>query len=201
MATNSLDAPVMKEVGEAVRALAALQKILAGLVAHMPASIPPDKAKAAAMKVRKYMERYAPVTKISGSKVFEKLSPQAQEGVKWIDGVIADLMAKEDALRTAARTADLDFAKDPKKAIKQIKAASKEAGNPSWATGTIAKVEKEFKDRESKQESIEQLADFLDGAKDIGGVEGSCLNSLGLVILLHWIWKYLKAKGSSAPKV
>lgn len=201
MPTSSLDAPVMKELAEAVRALAALEKILAGLVAHMPASVSPDKAKAAALKVRKFMARYAPITKVAGSKVFDQLSPQAQAGVKWIDGVIVDLMAKEDALRNATKTADLDFAKDPDKALKQIKLAGKAAGNPPWATGTIARVEKEVKTYEGTKQDLDRLGDFLSKAGKLGGIEGACLTSLGLVILLHWILKYLREKSGSAPKV
>ncbi len=201
MATSALDAPVLKGVGEAVRALAALQKILNGLVARMPASVPPDKAKAAALKVRKFLALYAPMTKIAGSKIFDQLSAEAQAGVLWIDGVIADLMKVEDALKNAAKAADLDVAKDPNKALKQIKAAAKEAGNPPWATGTIAKVEKELKTYEGQKSKLDALGNLLSTAQKIGGVEGNCLSALGLVILLHWIWKYLKDKAGSAPKI
>jgi hypothetical protein len=200
MASASLDAPILKGVGEAVRALAALQKMLNSIVPHMPASVAPDKAKAAALKVRKFLGLYAPMTKIAGSRIFDELSPEAQKGVLWTDSVIADLMKVEDALRAAAKTADLDVAKDPAKAMKQIKAAAKQAGNPPWATGTIAKVERELKVYEGQKSKLDSLGDFLSTAQKIGGVEGNCLSALGLVILLHWILRYLKDKASSAPK-
>jgi len=200
MDTQALDAPVMKGVGEAVRALAALQKGLAAIVAHMPASVAPDKAKAAALKVRKFMAKYAPMTKISGSKIYEQLSPEAQEGVLWLDGVIADLMKLEDALKAAAKTADLDIAGNPDKAIKQFKAAAKEAGNPPWATGTVAKVEKEFKTYTGQKDKLDALANLLKTGQKIGGIEGTAVSALGLVILLHWVFKFLKDKMGSAPK-
>ena len=200
MTTAPLDAPVLKGVGEAVRALAALQKILNGLVAHMPASVPPDKAKALAVKLRKFMAKYAPMTKISGSKIFDQLSPEAQAGVLWLDGVIADLMKMEDALKVAAKTADLDIAKNPDKAVKQFKLAAKEAGSPPWATGTIAKVEKEFKTYTGQKDKLDALANILKTGDKIGGIEGTCVSALGLVILLHWVFKYLKDKMGAAPK-
>jgi hypothetical protein len=47
---------------------------------------------------------------------------------------------------------------------------------------------------------LDKLGDFLDTAKDIGGVEGGALSALGLVILLHMIWKFLTSKKNTAPK-
>jgi hypothetical protein len=201
MPEAALDAPVLKEIGEAVRALNGLHKALGSAVARPPVSIPPARAKALAVKVHKYMQRYAPITKITGSKLFDALSPEAQEGVKWVDEVIAELMKQEAALRAAAKAADQKFAKDPVKAIKAMKTAAKEAGNPAWAKTSITEIEKGIKEHQAKRETMEQLSDFLDGAKDLGGVQGDALSALGLVILLHMVWKFLTGKKNSAPKV
>lgn len=201
MGDAALDAPVLKEVGEAVRALTGLHKALGAEVARPPVSVAPAKAKALAVKVHKYMVRYAPITKINGSKLYDALSPEAQAGVRWVDEVIAELLKQEAALRAASKAADQKFAKDPAKAMKAMKLAAKEAGNPTWAKTSISEIEKGIKDYQGKRESLEQLADFLDGAKDIGGVEGGVLSGLGLVILLHMIWKFLTLKKKSAPRV
>ena len=201
MAEAAFDAPVLKEVAEAVRALTGLHKALGAEVARPPVSLSPAKAKALAVKVHKYLLRYAPITKINGSKLYDALSPEAQAGVRWVDEVIAELLKQEAALRAASKAADQKFAKDPAKAMKALKAAAKEAGNPAWAKSSITEIEKGIKDYQGRRESLEQLSDFLDGAKDIGGVEGAGLSALGLVILLHMLWKFLTLKKNAAPKV
>ena len=201
MADAALDAPVLKEVAEAVRALAGLQKALGSEVARPPVSVAPAKAKALAVKVHKYMLRYAPITRISGTKLHDALSPEAQEGVRWVGEVIAELLKQEAALRAASKAADQNFAKDPAKAMKALKTAAREAGNPAWAKSAITEIEKGIKEYQGRRESLEQLGDFLDGAKDIGGVEGGVLSGLGLVILLHMVWKFLTMKKNAAPKI
>ena len=200
MADTALDAPVLKEVAEAVRALNGLHKALGSEVARPPASVSPAKAKALAVKVHKYMVRYAPITKIQGSKLYDALSPEAQAGIRWVDEVVAELLKQEAALRAASKAADQKFGKDPAKAMKALKAAAKEAGNPPWAKTAITEIEKGIKEFEGRRETLDKLGDFLDTAKDIGGVEGGALSALGLVILLHMIWKFLTGKKNTAPK-
>ena len=64
MNSAALDAPILKEVGEAVRALDALYRGLGLLVSRLPGNVPADKAKPAAVKVHAYIKRYTPVTKV-----------------------------------------------------------------------------------------------------------------------------------------
>ena len=104
------------------------------------------------------------------SKVYGQLRPVTQEVLRWLDETMAELLKPDYALRMAAKTADLDFAKDPAKAIKQIEAANAEAGKPSWATGMIMRIEKEVKTFERQKSKVDTLGGFLDGARDIGGI-------------------------------
>ena len=69
--------------------------------------MPAVKAKPAAVKVHAYIKRFAPATKVIGSKVYDALSPQAQDGLKWLGDTIADLIKVEAALRKAARVLDM----------------------------------------------------------------------------------------------
>ncbi len=195
-----LDAPVLKGVAEAVRALDTLHKEIGALVARLPASIPPAKAKAAAVKVHNYLKRHAPLTKLIGSKIYDALSPDAQDGLKWLGDVIADLLTTEAALRRASKTADMDFAKDPDALIKAIRTAAKDADNPSWIPSTLARIEHDSKPDESKKLRTEALVKVMQKGTEIGGITGTSISSLALLVLLHMIWKMLGKKLTGKPK-
>lgn len=200
MDTAALDAPILKEVGEAARALDALYRGLGLLVSRLPGNVPADKAKPAAVKVHAYIKRYAPVTKVIGSKVYDALSPETQDGLKWLDGTIAEMIKVEAALRKAQKTQDMDFAKDPEGVIKGIKVAAKEAGNPSWVPGTLAKIEKDIKIDDDRKKRTEALVKVMQKGQDIGGVPGTAISSLALLVLLWMIWKTLGHKLKDRPK-
>lgn len=197
---EKFDAPIRKEVGEAVRALEALHRGLGPLVSRLPKSVPAEKAKPAAVKVHAYLKRYAPVTKVMGSPVFDALSPETQEGLRWLDGTIAELMKTEAALRKAARVLDMDFAKDPEGVVKAIRVAAKEAGNPSWIPGTLARIEKEIKIEEDRKKRTEALVKIMQKGQEIGGVPGGAVSSLALLVLLYMMWKYLTGRLGDKPK-
>ena len=200
MDTTALDAPILKEVGEAARALDALYRGLGLLVSRLPGNVPADKAKPAAVKVHAYIKRYAPVTKVIGSKVYDALAPDTQEGLRWVDGTISDLIKVEAALRKAVRVQDMDFAKDPEGVIKAIKVAAKEADNPSWMPGTLARIEKDIKIDDDRKKRTEALVKVMQKGQDIGGVPGTAISSLALLVLLHMIWKMLAVKLKNKPK-
>lgn len=200
MSVETLDAPVLKGVGEATRALDTLHKEIGTLVARVPNSIPPAKAKAAAVKVHKYLKRHAPLTKVVGSKIYDGLSKDAQDGLKWLDDVVAELMKTEAALRKATKTADMDFAKEPDAVIKAIRTASKEADNPSWIPTTLARIEHDSKPDESRKLRTEALVKVMQKGTEIGGITGTSISSLALLVLLHMIWKMLGKKLTGKPK-
>lgn len=200
MDTTALDAPILKEVGEAARALDALYRGLGLLVSRLPGNVPADKAKPAAVKVHAYIKRYAPVTKVIGSKVYDALSPETQDGLKWLDGTIGEMIKVEAALRKAQKTQDMDFAKDPEGVIKGIKVAAKEAGNPSWVPGTLARIEKDIKIDDDRKKRTEALVKVMQKGQDIGGVPGTAISSLALLVLLWMIWKTLGHKLKDRPK-
>ena len=200
MDTAALDAPILKEVGEAARALDALYRGLGLLVSRLPGNVPADKAKPAAVKVHAYIKRYAPVTKVIGSKVYDALSPEAQDGLKWLDDTIGELIKTEVALRKAVRVQDMDFAKDPEGVIKAIKLAAKEANNPSWVPSTLVKIQKDIQIDDDKKKRTEALVKVMQKGQDIGGVPGTAISSLALLLLLHMIWKLLAVKLKSKPK-
>ena len=200
MNAAAIDAPIMKEVGEAARALDALFRGLGPLVSRLPGNVPADKAKPAAVKVHAYIKRYAPVTKVIGSKVYDALSPEAQDGLKWLDDTIGELIKTEVALRKAVRVQDMDFAKDPEGVIKAIKLAAKEANNPSWVPSTLVKIQKDIQIDDDKKKRTEALVKVMQKGQDIGGVPGTAISSLALLLLLHMIWKLLAVKLKSKPK-
>ena len=200
MTTAALDAPILKEVGEAVHALDALFRDLGPLVTRLPGNVPAAKAKPAAVKVHNYIKRYAPVTKVIGSKVYDALTPPTQEGLRWLDETIADLIKTEVALRRAARVLEMDFAKDPEAVIKAIKIAAKEADNPSWVPGTLAKIENDIKIDDDRKKRTEALVKVMQKGQDIGGVPGTAISSLALLVLLHMIWKLLARKLKDKPR-
>ena len=144
MNTTALDATVLKEVGEAVRAYDALFRSIGPLVSRLPANVPAAKAKPAAVKVRNFLKRYAPATKVIGSRDYDGLSDQTKAGLLWLDGVIAELLATEAALRKATKMLIVDFAQDPEAVMKAIKLAGKTARNPSWVSATLARIEKDI---------------------------------------------------------
>ena len=197
---DTIDAPVLKEIGEAAKALDALFRGLGPLVSRLPGNVPADKAKPAAVKVHAYIKRYAPVTKVIGSKVHDALAPDTQEGLRWVDGTISDLIKVEAALRKAVRVQDMDFAKDPEGVIKAIKVAAKEADNPSWMPGTLARIEKDIKIDDDRKKRTEALVKVMQKGQDIGGVPGTAISSLALLVLLHMIWKMLAVKLKNKPK-
>jgi hypothetical protein len=196
----TLDAPILKEVAEAAKALDALYRGLGPLVSRLPKSVPAEKAKPAAVKVHAWLKRYAPVTKVMGSKVYDALGPDTQEGLKWLDGTVSDMLKVEAALRKAVRTQDMDFAKDPEGVIKAIRVAAKEADNPSWIPGTLAKIEKDIKIDDDRKKRTEALVKVMQKGQDIGGVPGTAISSLALLVLLHMIWKMLAHKLKDKPK-
>ena len=197
---DTIDAPVLKEIGEAAKALDALFRGLGPLVSRLPGNVPADKAKPAAVKVHAYIKRYAPVTKVIGSKVYDALSPETQDGLKWLDGTIGEMIKVEAALRKAQKTQDMDFAKDPEGVIKGIKVAAKEAGNPSWVPGTLARIEKDIKIDDDRKKRTEALVKVMQKGQDIGGVPGTAISSLALLVLLWMIWKTLGHKLKDRPK-
>ncbi len=200
MPESALDAPILKEIGETVRGLDALFKDIGPLVSRLPGNVPAAKAKPAAVKVHNFLKRHAPVTKIIGSKVYDGLSDQTKEGLKWVDGVVSDLMATEVHLRRASKTLEMDFAKDPEGVIKAIKVAAKEAGNPGWVPSTLAKIEKEMKIDDDRKKRTEALVKVMQKGQDIGGVPGTAISSLALLVLLHMIWKMIALKLKDKPK-
>ena len=200
MNAAAVDAPIMKEVGEAARALDALFRGLGPLVSRLPGNVPADKAKPAAVKVHAYIKRYAPVTKVIGSKVYDALSPEAQDGLKWLDDTIGELIKTEVALRKAVRVQDMDFAKDPEGVIQAIQLAAKEANNPSWVPSTLVKIQKDIQIDDDKKKRTEALVKVMQKGQDIGGVPGTAISSLALLLLLHMIWKLLAVKLKSKPK-
>jgi hypothetical protein len=200
MPDSALDAQILKEVGEAVRALDALHKAIGPLVARLPGNVPAAKAKPAAIKVYNYLKRHAPVTKVIGSRIHDDLSDDTKAGLLWLDGVIAELLAVEAALRKAAKSLDLDFAKDPELVIKSIRLAGKEAGNPPWVPSTLAKIEKEIKIDDDRKKRTEALVKVMQKGTEIGGVTGTSISALALLILLQMIWKMMTRKLQAKPK-
>lgn len=200
MTSTALDAPILKEIGETVRGLEALFKDIGPLVSRLPANVPAAKAKPAAVKVHAFLKRHAPVTKIIGSRLHDDLSDQTKEGLKWVDGVVSDLLATEAALRKAARVQDMDFAKDPEAVLKAIKSTAKEAGNPTWVPTTLARIEKEIKIDDDRKKRTEALVKVMQKGQDIGGVPGTAVSSLALLVLLHMIWKMIALKLKDKPK-
>ena len=200
MPDSALDAPILKEVGEAVRALDALHKAIGTLVSRLPGNVPADKAKPAAVKVYTYLKRHAPVTKVIGSRIYDDLSDDTKAGLMWLDGVIAELLAVEAALRKAAKSLDLDFAKDPELVIKAIRLAGKEAGNPAWVPSTVAKIEKEIKIDDDRKKRTEALVKVMQKGTEIGGITGTSISALALLILLQMIWKMMTRRLKTKPK-
>jgi hypothetical protein len=198
---NKFDAPIRKEVAEAARALDTLNHLLGPVVKQLPKSVPAEKAKPAALKVHAFLKRYAPVLKVAQSSVFDRLQPDTQEGLRWLDGTMAEMLTLEAALRKAARVQEMDFAKDPEAVIKAIKVAAKSAGNPRWIPGTLAKIEKEIKIEDDKKKRTEALVKVMQKGTEIGGIPGGAISSLALLVLLYMMWKHMTAKLDAKPKL
>jgi hypothetical protein len=196
----SLDAPVLKEISEAVQDMSVLSKLLKPLVTPHGSEIDAAKLKVTALKVRKFLTRYAPLMKLAGSSHADKMADKTKAGLMWLDETMAEMLKLDGSLADAIKVAALDPAKNHAKIIKAMKAANSEAGKPSWSTTKIASVEKERQAFTAQKEKLDTLGDFLDGAKDFGGVEGKYLSSFGLVILLFYIWKYLQTRLTKLPK-
>ncbi len=197
----SLDAPVLKEIGEAVKDMEVLTKLLKPLVTPHGAEIDAPKLKTAALKVRKFLTRYAPLLKLAGSSHAEKLEAKTRAGLAWLDETMAEMLKLDGSLADAVKAAALDPGKNHAKVIKAIKAANADAGKPSWATTKVASIEKELKAFTTQKEKLDTLGDFLDSAKDFGGIEGKGMSSFGLVILLFYVWKYFQARLTKTPKL
>lgn len=196
----SLDAPVLKEISEAVQDMSVLSKLLKPLVVPHGAEMDGAKLKTAALKVRKFLTRYAPLMKLAGSSHAEKLGEKIRAGLLWLDETMAEMLKLDGALADAIKIAALDPGKNHAKIVKAMKSANADAGKPSWATTKISSIEKELKTFTAQREKLDTLGDFLDTAKDFGGVEGKYLSSFGLVILLFYVWKYLQTRLTKLPK-
>ena len=192
---------VRKELGEADRALTALQGELKLVAGHVPDSINPAKAHAAFVKVRNWLKRHAPICKLAGTSAAQALDPGLQEGLIWLDGVVSDMLAVEGALRKASKVADMDFAKDPDAVLKAIRVVAKEAGTPPWIPSTLARIEKDSKPDMSKKERTEALVKAMKKGEEIGGITGSSITGLALLLVLHMIWKMLTQKSLKKPKI
>ena len=79
-------------------------------------------------------------------------------------------------------------------------AAAKEAGNPSWVPGTLARIEKDIKIDDDRKKRTEALVKVMQKGQDIGGVPGTAISSLALLVLLYMIWKTLGHKLKDRPK-
>lgn len=197
---EKVEAPVAKELAEAGRAVAGLHKALAPVVSKLPKSVPAEKARPAWRKVNAFLKRYAPVTKVMGSPVFDMLSPQSQAGLRWLDETIAEMMKLEDALRKAAKVEEIDFAKDPEKVVKAIRKAAKEIDPPPWVPMTLVKIERELKVESDEKKRTEALVKLIQKGEEIGGIPGGAVSSLALLLLLHVIWKYLSGRIDGRPR-
>lgn len=200
MNTTALDASVLKEVGEATRAYDALFRSIGTLVSRLPNNVPAAKARPAAVKVHNFLKRYATATKTIGSRDFDGLSDQTKAGLLWLDGVIAELLATEAALRKATKTLKLDFAQDPEAVMKAIKLAGKAARNPAWVPATLARIEKDIPIDDDRKKRTEALVKVMQKGTEIGGVTGTSISALALMILLQMIWKLMKRRLKDKPK-
>lgn len=196
----SLDAPVLKEISEAVQDMSVLSKLLKPLVTPHGSEMDGAKLKVTALKVRKFLTRYTPLMKLAGSSHADKLGEKTKAGLLWLDETMGEMLKLDSALADAIKVAALDPAKNHAKIVKAMKSANADAGKPSWATTKISSIEKELKTFTAQREKLDTLGDFLDTAKDFGGVEGKYLSSFGLVILLFYIWKYLQTRLTKLPK-
>ena len=201
MADPAPDAAILKEIGEALRALDTLHAELRPLVARLPDSIPPAKAKTGAVKVHNWLKRHSAMGKIAGSRLFDTLNPATQDGLRWLDDVVAELMKTEDALRRASKVALLDFAKEPDVVVKKIRALAKEGDNPPWVATTLARIENDSMPDQSKKERTEALVKVMQKGQEIGGIVGTSISSLALLVILHAIWKMIGKKLTGKPKV
>lgn len=198
---QSIDDTVRKELGEAERSLTALQGELKLIAAKVPDSINPAKAHTAAVKVRNWLKRHAPICKLAGTSAAQAMEPALQEGLIWLDGVVTEMLAVEGALRKAAKVADMDFAKDPEGVLKAIRAVAKDAGTPPWIPSTLAKIEKDSKPDMAKKERTEALVKVMKKGEEIGGIAGGSITGLALLLVLHMIWKMLTQKSLKKPKL
>ena len=198
---QSIDDTVRKELAEAVRSLTALHGELKMVAGKAPISINPAKAHAAYVKVRSWLKRHAPICKLAGTPAADAMDPALQEGLNWLSDVVTDLLALEGALRKASKVLDMDFAKDPDGVLKAIKVVAKEAGTPPWIPGTLAKIEKESKPDTAKKERTEALVKMMKKGEEIGGITGSSITGLALLLVLHMIWKMLTQKSLKKPKL
>lgn len=199
--TSSLDASVRKELAEADRALTTLQGELKMIAGKAPVSVNPEKAHAAAVKVHNWLKRHAAICKLAGTAAADKLEPDLQEGLIWLSDVVTEMLAVEGALRKASKVADMDFAKDPDGVIKATRTVAKEVGAPPWIPTTLARIEKDSKPDTAKKERTEALVKMMKKGEEIGGITGSSITGLALLLILHMIWKMLSQKSTKKPKI
>lgn len=140
----SADAKVTKLVGEAKKGLRKLEKdIGAATVGAAKGRIDPAKALAAAKKTRAFMTKFAPVTKISTSPLYDMLEPDTRNGVDWVQEMMGTLLTRMGMLEKAAKAAKLDPVKQRDPWVKTVKVATKEAkaelGGLPPGLGTLVK--------------------------------------------------------------
>jgi len=140
------------------------------------------------------------VTKVVGSPLFDRLTPETQAGLRWLDDTIAEMMRREAALRKAAKVQDMDFAKDPEGVVKAIRLVMKEGDPPSWMPGTLVKIEKGFKIEDDRKKRTEALVKVMAKGEEIGGIPGTAITSLALGFLLYMLWMQIKGREGSKPK-
>ena len=198
---QSIDDTVRKELAEADRALTALQGELKMVAGKAPISINPAKAHAASVKLRNWLKRHTPICKLAGTPAAEAMEPALQEGLNWLSDVVTEMLALEGALRKASKVLDMDFAKDPDAVLKAIRTVAKEAGTPPWIPTTLARIEKESKPDTAKKERTEALVKMMKKGEDIGGITGTSISGLALLLILHMIWKMLTQKSLKKPKL
>ena len=119
-------AQVTKQIGEAKKAAKKLEgEIAKALKGVKKGNFEPQKALAAAKKIRAFMSRFKGLARVSGSPVYAGLPPEAQAGVDWMDSMMADMLSKSAGLIKAAKLAKME--PDKPVWIKTVKVLSREA--------------------------------------------------------------------------
>jgi len=173
------DAVILKSVNEAEGALARLMGELKSVTANIrKGDVSPAKVKAAQAKVAAYMKKYASITKVQNSPVFDRLSPARQADVVWFDGVMGDLLGFFEKGRWVEVAARLDPKKNPKKIIEAIEKAKKQ-----WSFQGLGTIQKEM------QKGIDH---WKDG--------GAGIAFLPMAVMLFVLWQMMKAWLNKRPK-